>query len=296
MSDWGKGVTNNEIGWGQGSSNNIGWGSAYGDSWSGDTDLVGFDPDAVAFFAAIEGAGGTLSPEVKTAWNSFVLREKDNSRYAKIKRLYPYLGGVINAAIIDAITLNSATNNNFVDGDCDALIGVTPDGSTKAMREFDTFPNIFADPSNFQYYTYNLLAPTIGFLYGARKTTAPASRIYVEYTGTTLNSIILNGNGNSVTTTLNNEQSIFVVVTQNGAKTNIQTFLDSVLEDTDNVALQTNLTPLSPAYFAYNINGTFSTFSNQKSACNALFQGMSDSDMVGFDASYKTLLTEIGAI
>jgi hypothetical protein len=39
MSDWGKGVTNNQIGWGQGSSNDIGWGSAYADSWSGDTDL-----------------------------------------------------------------------------------------------------------------------------------------------------------------------------------------------------------------------------------------------------------------
>lgn len=39
MSDWGKGVSNNNIGWGQGSNNAIGWGSQYASSWSGDTDL-----------------------------------------------------------------------------------------------------------------------------------------------------------------------------------------------------------------------------------------------------------------
>jgi len=37
MSGWGQGTINNSIGWGQGSTNSIGWGSIYADSPTGDT-------------------------------------------------------------------------------------------------------------------------------------------------------------------------------------------------------------------------------------------------------------------
>ena len=40
MSGWGKGVDNNTIGWGRGSTNDIGWGSIYADSPSGDTAIA----------------------------------------------------------------------------------------------------------------------------------------------------------------------------------------------------------------------------------------------------------------
>jgi hypothetical protein len=51
MSDWGKGVNLNTIGWGQGAINNtIGWGSVYGDSWSGETEILGNEIEAVVDF------------------------------------------------------------------------------------------------------------------------------------------------------------------------------------------------------------------------------------------------------
>jgi hypothetical protein len=45
---WGQGTSNNDIGWGQGSVNDddIGWGEIYADSWSGDTDIIGYDAAA----------------------------------------------------------------------------------------------------------------------------------------------------------------------------------------------------------------------------------------------------------
>ena len=53
MSDWGKGVNLNTIGWGQGAINNtIGWGSIYGDSWSGETEILGNEIEAVVDFIA----------------------------------------------------------------------------------------------------------------------------------------------------------------------------------------------------------------------------------------------------
>jgi hypothetical protein len=39
---WGQGASNNDIGWGQGAiNNNIFWGSIYDDSYSGETDIIG---------------------------------------------------------------------------------------------------------------------------------------------------------------------------------------------------------------------------------------------------------------
>ena len=62
MSDWGKGVNLNTIGWGQGAINNtIGWGSIYGDSWSGETEILGNEIEAVIdFIARITTDSGTF--------------------------------------------------------------------------------------------------------------------------------------------------------------------------------------------------------------------------------------------
>lgn len=66
---WGQGITN-IIGWLRGAINNlISWGSIYEDSWSGDTDIVGVDADAAAYFTA---AGITDSTE-QSAVNQLVL-------------------------------------------------------------------------------------------------------------------------------------------------------------------------------------------------------------------------------
>jgi hypothetical protein len=51
--DWGQGVNNNDIGWGQGAINNdIGFGSVYGASWSGETEILGNEIEAVIDFIA----------------------------------------------------------------------------------------------------------------------------------------------------------------------------------------------------------------------------------------------------
>ena len=67
MSDWGQGAKNNNIGWGQGAVNNdISWGSVHANSWSGDTDIVGLDPNQAiidAFKARVLADSGTFEAE-----------------------------------------------------------------------------------------------------------------------------------------------------------------------------------------------------------------------------------------
>lgn len=60
--DWGQGVNNNDIGWGQGAINNdIGWGSVYSVSWSGETEILGNEIEAVIdFIARIATDSGTF--------------------------------------------------------------------------------------------------------------------------------------------------------------------------------------------------------------------------------------------
>lgn len=67
MSDWGQGAKNNNIGWGQGAVNNdISWGASHKISWSGDTDIVGIDPNQViinTFKARVSADSGTFEAE-----------------------------------------------------------------------------------------------------------------------------------------------------------------------------------------------------------------------------------------
>ena len=255
----------------------------------------GYDPDAKAFFTAIEDAGGTLSDNVKAEYDAFVLREKENSRYSKLKRLYPYLGGVIDSARVDAITLGSATNNNFVDADADSLIGLQSDGSTKALKETQALSTITTDQSDLQWYSYYLTAPTSGMFWGVRSFSAPVARVYTEYSGGNVRSLIGVGVGFTQAATLSNGQSLMTSITDVGVQSNLTAWIDGSVIATKDVTKSTTLTNREPAYFAYNLNGTINTFSSQKSACNALFQGMSDAELVAYDASYKTFLTNIQA-
>lgn len=92
MSDWGQGAKNNNIGWGQGAVNNdIGWGFVHANSWSGDTNIVGFaydtDYQAVLDKAILEGF--TLpSDEEKLIQNQLIIDLKSSGAWAKADTIY----------------------------------------------------------------------------------------------------------------------------------------------------------------------------------------------------------------
>ena len=80
MSDWGQGSKNNNIGWGQGAVNNsINWGLSHSESWAGDTDIVGIDPNQAiinTFKSRVLADGGTFEAEscLKTTLESLNLQ------------------------------------------------------------------------------------------------------------------------------------------------------------------------------------------------------------------------------
>ena len=89
---WGDGASNNNIGWGKGADNAIGWGAIHADSYAGLTDIVGtaaVDADAQAFITA----AAITDPTQQAAINTLVVDLKGYSIWTKMKALYPFVGG-----------------------------------------------------------------------------------------------------------------------------------------------------------------------------------------------------------
>ena len=88
---WGDGASNNNIGWGKGADNAIGWGAIHADSYAGLTDIVGtaaVDADAQAFITA----AAITDPTQQAAINTLVVDLKGYDVWTKMKALYPFVG------------------------------------------------------------------------------------------------------------------------------------------------------------------------------------------------------------
>lgn len=84
---WGDGASNNQIGWGQGADNAIGWGDSHLKSWAGATDIAGFDSAAISYFNATGISGATQQDAI----DNLVRGLKDDGIWPKMKALYPFV-------------------------------------------------------------------------------------------------------------------------------------------------------------------------------------------------------------
>jgi hypothetical protein len=128
---WGDGASNNNIGWGKGADNAIGWGSVYSVSEAGATDIVGtpaVDPDAQAFITA----AAITNPTQQAAINTLVVDLKGYSIWTKMKALYPFVGGTASTHkfnLKDPRDLDAAFRLVFNGGWTHSSTGATPNGT-----------------------------------------------------------------------------------------------------------------------------------------------------------------------
>lgn len=98
-----------------------------------------FDADALAYIAAVEAAGATVSPAQKTAINIFIASEKAASRWTAHKRLYLPIWGIANA---NAICISSLTSGTFSGGVTHASGYAQGNGSTGYFLSNGTLASI----------------------------------------------------------------------------------------------------------------------------------------------------------
>jgi hypothetical protein len=142
---WGDGASNNNIGWGQGANNAIGWGDIHADSWAGLTDIVGIttppvDPDAQAFITA----ASITDPTQQGAINTLVVDLKGYNIWTKFKAIYPIVGGTAASHkwnLKDPRDLDAAFRLTFATGWTHSSTGMTPNGSS-------AYANTFLNPSS----------------------------------------------------------------------------------------------------------------------------------------------------
>ena len=135
---WGDGASNNNIGWGKGADNLIGWGDIHADSWAGLTDIVGApstDPDAQAFITAASITDSTQ----QSAINTLVTDLKGYGVWSKMKAIYPFVGGTASAHkwnLKDPRDLDAAFRLVFSGGWTHSSTGALPNGTNAAADTF----------------------------------------------------------------------------------------------------------------------------------------------------------------
>lgn len=151
---WGDGASNNNIGWGKGADNAIGWGAIHADSWAGLTDIVGApstDPDAQAFITA----ASITDPTQQGAINTLVTDLKGYSIWTKFKAIYPIVGGTAASHkwnLKDPRDLDAAFRLTFATGWTHSSTGMTPSNAFA-----DTFltplTSLGLDNAHISYYS-----------------------------------------------------------------------------------------------------------------------------------------------
>jgi len=207
---WGDGASNNNIGWGQGADNAIGWGSVYSVSEAGATDIIGtvaFDTDAQAFITA----AAITDPTQQSAINTLVVDLKGYSIWDKMKAIYPIVGGTAATHkwnLKDPRDLDAAFRLTFSSSWTHSSTGMTP---TNAFA--DTKYNLSANSttSNVSAGVYlRTNAVTAGTPIGVIDGTFLGLQITPKFTDNNTyygsNDSIATGSGNYVT----NTQKLFI--------------------------------------------------------------------------------------
>ena len=113
--------------------------------------IVQIDADAVAFFARVTAAGGTLSATEKDAIFELVADLKGYGIWTKMKAIYPMVGA--SAAACAQNLISSSFTGTFNGGWTFASTGVTPNGTTGYFDTNSTISNFTKTNIHFSYYS-----------------------------------------------------------------------------------------------------------------------------------------------
>ena len=165
---WGDGASNNDIGWGKGADNAIGWGAIYADSWAGATDIVGtpaVDPDAQAFITA----AAITDPTQQSAINQLVVDLKGYGVWTKMKGIWPFVGGTASAHkfnLKNPLDTNAAFRLSFLGGWTHSVNGALPNGTNGYADTFlNDLSNLSQNDAHCSVYSRtntSVFAPAIG--------------------------------------------------------------------------------------------------------------------------------------
>jgi len=286
---WGDGASNNDIGWGQGADNAIGWGSIYANSWAGATDIVGtpaVDPDAQAFITA----AAITDPTQQSAINNLVIGMKADGLWTKMKAVYPFVGGTATSHSYNLkntaqyqITWNGGFTHNST--------GVTGNGSNSYGNTGFNPNSAFStnDSAHLSLYIRNNSASSAYVDFGATNGAGSSTALNSAYTNSAL-SLIHNGN-TGISTSNTNTQGFYL-----GSRTTASVhklFKNTTqIGSTDTTSAGTR--PNFNLYLgAYNVSNSALYYTNRNYAFASIGDGLTDTDATNLNTRVTTFQTAL---
>ena len=268
---WGDGASNNNIGWGKGADNAIGWGSVYSVSEAGATDIVGtvpFDTDAQAFITA----AAITDPTQQSAINTLVVALKGYSIWTKFTAIYPIVGGSASSHAVNLKTPGTF-NLTFATGVTHSSTGMVGNGTT-GYADTNFTPSIngmLLNSAHLGFYSRTDLN-TYQVEMGNWDNTA-STLLLIRQTGN--GSVRINNGSGLVNFANTNAQGFYL--SNRTASNVIKAFKNGISQVTSTLAsnsLPTNIIAL----LAFNNYGLIDYYSTKQCAFASIGDGLTDTD------------------
>ena len=245
--------------------------------------IASFDADALAFFARVTTAGGTLSLTEKTATNQLVLDLKANSLWTPMKAIYPMVGS--SAAACAQNLKSSSFTGTFTSGWTFASTGVTPNGTSAYMdTNFNVLSN--AQLNSFSHSYYNRKTTQTGVC-GAND----ASNYTLFFGGNTdVNSQLNTSGGDFVTATVTNPQGLII---GNRTTSTIVSLFRNATKLISSTKNSLGLANLNYYIGARNLSGLALGFDDKQYAFYHIGDGLTDTQASNFYTAVQAFQTTL---
>ena len=286
---WGDGASNNNIGWGKGADNAIGWGSVYSVSEAGSTDIIGtpaVDPDAQAFITA----AAITDPTQQAAINTLVVDLKGYNIWTKMKAIYPFVGSTASQHkwnLKDPRDLDAAFRLVFSGGWTHSANGALPNG-TNAFADTKLTPSTNLISGNVHASIYNR-TNTIGNKADLSCSSAPDVEMSIlsRFTGDVAYPII--GGFQFPTYSNNDSRGFWAINRQNTSNIQYYNRNTKVVD-----ALQTNGMPTNSIYIgAANVFSGTTRYSDRQIAFSSIGEGFNATESANFYTAVQAFQTAL---
>ena len=247
--------------------------------------IASFDADAVAFFARVTAAGGTLSATEKIATNQLVLDLKANSLWTPMKAIYPMVGA--SAAACAQNLKSSSFTGTFTSGWTFASTGVTGNG-TSAYMNTGLVESTNLSLNNEHISVYSRTNSDGGFIEigTAGATFTPETDMFIRFSN--LAYVRIQGTSGSVAS---NTDSTGFYVGNRVNSTQVSLFKNSTKSTVSSASVSR-----SPNTFyvgAINDNGVGNYYSNRQIAFISIGDGLTDTQASNFYTAVQAFQTTL---
>jgi hypothetical protein len=252
-----------------------------------------FDADALAFFARVTAAGGSLSLTEQNAVNQLVLDLKLNSIWTSLLAIYPMVGA--SAAACSQNLKSSSFTGTFSGGWTYASTGVTPNG-TNAYFDTSLIPNtsLTFNSASFSIYSRNNFTPSSTQAWGCTSSSTQLPLLVGTMLSTKgLEGLIYSFNAPDTMVSATGQNLAAMFLTTRTSSSNAKLFRNNTQlasTTTNNQITQPTNSFLFGAY--RQLSGIFN-YNTFEYAFSSLGNGLSDTQAANFYTNVQTFQTSL---